>query len=36
MGNGKKFVAEVGVQGKVSFELNDKNSFTLYQYQVKP
>ena len=36
MGSGKKFAAKVGAQGKVSFELNDKNSFALYQYEVKP
>ena len=36
MGSGKKFAAKVGAQGRVSFELNDKNSFTLYQYEVKP
>ncbi len=31
MGSGKKFAAKVGAQGKVSFELNDKNSFAFYQ-----
>lgn len=36
MGSGKKFAAKVGAQGRVSFELNDKNSFALYQYEVKP
>ena len=36
MGSGKKFAVKVGAQGRVSFELNDKNSFTLYQYEVKP
>lgn len=36
MGSGKKFAAKVGAQGRVSFELNDKNSFTLYQYEIKP
>lgn len=36
MGSGGKFAAKVGTQGRVSFELNDKNSFALYQYEVKP
>ena len=36
MGSGRKFAAKVGTQGKVSFALNDKNSFALYQYEVKP
>ena len=36
MGSGRKFAAKVGAQGRVSFELNDKNSFALYQYEVKP
>ena len=36
MGSGRKFAAKDGAQGKVSFELNDKNSFALYQYEVKP
>ena len=36
MGSGKKFAAKVVAQGRVSFELNDKNSFALYQYEVKP
>ena len=36
MGSGKKFAAKFVSQGRVSFELNDKNSFALYQYEVKP
>ena len=35
MGSGRKSTAKVGVQGKVSFELKDKNSFALYQYRIK-
>ena len=35
MGSGRKSTAKVGAQGKVSFELKDKNSFALYQYRIK-
>ena len=35
MGSGKKFAAKVGAQGRVSFELNDKNSFTTLSIRSK-
>lgn len=36
IGNGRQFAAKVGAKGQVRFQLNDKNSFALYQYQIKP
>lgn len=35
MGDGKKFSCKVGEEGRVNFELNEKNSFAFYEYEKK-